>query len=281
MGAGLWCLGLALALAGPASAFQAPPPRPRPAPKPVVVEPEPAPGAALPGRVSADGPQRLAAFAAAKATLPFEVRRGDERLGAAEFGLRRAEFGGAPALEVRTVRRSEDARAAVVEEVVGLYRFDPFLEPLLVSRTLTTRFGANEPTVERQRLVADGRRLAVSDQGNAATPAELWRSQRPLVTDNSIFAFALAMERTEGGTLEVDYLSTAPKLDIVRGARLVVGPTRATPDGASKLTSIELLAPPAEGAAPERLWRALVDQRDRFHSIQLGARGPELVPQTP
>lgn len=279
----MWCLGFALALAGPASAFQAPPPRPRPPPKPVVVEPEPAParGDAVPGRVSADGAERLATFAAAKATLPFDVRRGDERVGAAEIGFRRAEFGGGPALEVRTVRRSQDARAEVVEEVVGLYRFEPFLEPLLLSRTVTTRMGESEPTVVRQRLVADGRRLVVADQGKGAGPAELWRSERPLVTDNSIFAFALAMERTEGGTLEIDYLSAAPKLDLLRGAHLVVGPTRVTPDGARKLTSLELLAPRAEGAAPERIWRALVDQRDRFHSIQLGAAGPELVPQTP
>lgn len=278
----MWCLGLAFALAGPASALQAPPPRPRPPPKPVVVEEvTPARDAAVPGRVSADGAERLAAFAAAKAALPFDLRRGDERLGAAEIGFRRAEFGGGPALEVRTVRRTQDARAEVVEEVVGLYRFEPFLEPLLVSRTVTTRMGENEPTSVRQRLVADGRRLVVAEQGSGAAPAEIWRSERPLITDNSIFAFALALERTEGGTLEVDYLATAPKLDLLRGARLVVGPTRVAPDGARKLTSLELLAPRAEGAAPERLWSALVDQRDRFHSIQLGAAGMELVPRAP
>ena len=290
MGAWVWCLGLALALTGPASAFQAPPPRPRPpppAPKPEVVEPKATPSprlSAAPGRLAEDAAERLASFAAAQAAAQFEMRRGAERLGSAEIAFRRAEFGGAPALEVRTLRRATDARAQVVEEVVGLYRFDPLLEPLLLARTVTTRLGDNEPTVQRVRLVTDGRRMVIADQGTGAAagvPAELWRSERALVTDNSIFAFALAMERTEGTSLEVDYLSLSPKLDLLRGARLAVGPTRVAPDGTTRLTSLELLAPSAEGAEPERLWRALVDGRDRFQSIQLGPEGPELAPRAP
>jgi len=291
----LWLL-LALAAMAPAASANsnhrrstAPPaPRPQP-PAPAPPPPEVVPSAPQLETIEVQAPalarlrvgalERMRELAESRPRL--DLREDAAAPAAAEFGLRRVEFGGGPALEVRTVLRRASGSTRQIEEWTGLYRFEPLFEPLLLSRTVTAQVQGREPVVRRIRLAVDGEGIrADADSAWEATA----RSPRPLVTDNSIFAWAIGLEPEVGTAIEVDYLLAAPHYAVLRAAILhVVAPPD---DPAVPVTEgsvrVELLAP-APAGAPARvvLFAADVSADGRIRAVRWGLEGLVLRAREP